>query len=196
MLDVFEDGDLEVLRGLKELIDNNALVVLDAGTQRTPLCDEEESVVLRAAALKLRPMGFEGAARVAVLAASQSAVSRFARALSALDGFVSEASPPQPAGSGGLGTIGMLRVGGIEVELFALPIDPGLRPLWGAFLSHARVAIWLSDEPPDVHAREQFKMLRLEVVMVSSGWEHPQGAAATLRAMLTSATRPNVQSSY
>ncbi len=196
VLDVFPDSDLDVIRGLKELIDNNALVVLDAGTQRTQLCDEDESVVLRAAALKLRPMGFEGSARVAVLAASHLALSRFARALSAVEGFVSEAATPPVAGSGSLGTLGMLRVGGVEVELFAAPIDRGLRPLWGAFLSHARAAIWLSDELPDDHAREQLKNLRIEVVPVSSGWEHPQGAAQTLRSALSSATRPATQSSY
>jgi DNA-binding response OmpR family regulator len=197
LLDVFPDSDLDVMRGIKTLIDSNALVVLDAGTQRTHLCDEDEAVVLRAAALKLRPMGSEGAARLAILTTNHVVMARFARALSGVEGFVSEASVPEPAGEGSLGTIGSLRVGGVEVELFAVPIDRELRPLWGALLSHVRVAIWLGDALPDDHAREQLKHLRIDVVPVSSGWDHPQGAAETLRAALTSSTRPSaVSSSY
>jgi CheY-like chemotaxis protein len=196
ILDVFPESDLEVMHGIKELLEANALVVLDAGLQRAHLCDEDEAVVLRAAALKLRPMGSEATARLAVLTSSYHALNRFARALSSVEGFVSEASVPVPAGDGSLGTIGMLRVGGIEVEIFAAPIDPVLRALWGAFLSHVRAAIWLSEGPPDAHARDQLRSLRIEVTQATPGWEHPQGAAETLRAALTSATRPPMQSAY
>ena len=196
LLDPFNESDLDVMRGFKELLGANTLVVLDAGAERTQLCDEDEAVVLRAAALKLRPLGHEGSARVAVLNSSYIALSRFSRALSAIEGFVSEASSPEVAGEGSLGALGTLRVGGVEVELFALPIDRELRALWGAFLAPVRAAVWLSDEPPDSQARELLRTLRVDIVQATEGWEHPQGAAETLRATLTTSTRPQVQSTY
>jgi CheY-like chemotaxis protein len=196
LLDHFQESDLDVLKGLKELLGANTLVVLDAGAERTQLCDEDEAVVLRAAALKLRPLGHEGAARLAVLNSSYIALSRFARALSSIEGFVSEASSPEVAGEGSLGVLGTLRVGGVEVELFALPIDRELRALWGAFLAPVRAAVWLDDEVPDRQARDLLRSLRVDIVQAAEGWEHPQGAAETLRAALTTSTRAQVQSSY
>ncbi len=196
ILDAFPESDLQVLAGIKELLEANALVVLEAGLQRAHLCDEDEAVVLRAAALKLRPLGSDGTARLAVLSASSQSLARFARALSSVEGFVSEATAPMPAGRGALGVIGTLRVGGIEVEIFAAPIDPTMRALWGAFLSHVRAAVWLADEAPDDHARDQLRSLRIELTQVTAGWEHPQGAAETIRAALTSATRGSMQSAY
>src|SRR5262249_31985841 len=151
---------------------------------------------LRAAALKLRPVGHETAARLAVFASSYVAVSRFARALSSVEGFVAEAASPEAAGEGSLGTLGTLRVGGVEVELFALPTDDALRPLWGAFLGPVRAGIWLTDPLPDRGTRELLRALRVDVVQATDGWEHPQGAAETLRAALVTTTRPTVQSSY
>jgi hypothetical protein len=196
LLDQFTESDLDVVKGLKELLGANSMVVLDAGAERTQLCDEDEAVVLRAAALKLRPLGYEGAARLAVLNSSYIALSRLSRALSAIEGFVSEAQSPEVAGEGSLGVLGTLRVGGVEVELFALPIDRELRALWGAFLAPVRAAVWLSEDAPDREARELLRALRVDIVQATEGWEHPQGAAETLRAALTSSTRPRVQSSY
>jgi CheY-like chemotaxis protein len=196
LLDQFTESDLDVVKGLKELLGANSMVVLDAGAERTQLCDEDEAVVLRAAALKLRPLGYEGAARLAVLNSSYIALSRLSRALSAIEGFVSEAQSPEVAGEGSLGVLGTLRVGGVEVELFALPIDRELRALWGAFLAPVRAAVWLCEDAPDKEARDLLRALRVDIVQATEGWEHPQGAAETLRAALTSSTRPRVQSSY
>ena len=109
---------------------------------------------------------------------------------------MSEAQSPEVAGEGSLGVLGTLRVGGVEVELFALPIDRELRALWGAFLAPVRAAVWLSEDAPDREARELLRALRVDIVQATEGWEHPQGAAETLRAALTSSTRPRVQSSY
>src|SRR5690606_21889243 len=194
LLDVFPDSDLDVMLGLKELLEANTMVVLDGGSTRTQLCDEDEIVVLRAAALKLRPVGYESAARLAVFAGSYVALSRFARALSSVEGFVAEAAVPDAAGEGSLGTLGTLRVGGVEVELFALPTDQALRPLWGAFLAPVRAAIWLTEPLPDATARELLRTLRVAFVQATDGWEHPQGAAETLRAALATTTRPQVHS--
>lgn len=196
LLDVFPESDLDVMVGLKELLEGNTLVVLDGGASATQLCDEDEAIALRAAALKLRPIGHETAARLAVFAGSHLAVSRFARALSSIDGFVAEAAIPEAAGEGSLGPLGTLRVGGVEVELFALPTDPSLRPLWGAFLGPVRAAVWLTEPGPDGHARELLRALRVQLVQATEGWEHPQGAAETLRAALATTTRAPVQSSY
>jgi hypothetical protein len=195
LCDAFVESDLEVMRGLKELLEINTLVVLDGGREPTKLCEEEEVVVLRAAALRLRPVGQEAPGRLAVMADSSQGLTRFARALSAIDGFVAEAARPESLGQANLGGMGTLRVGGVEVELFAVPTDPGLRPLWSAFLTHARVAIWLG-AAPDPEAQELLRGLRIDWVQADEGVEHPQGAAQTLRAALTSSSLPRLSSSY
>ncbi len=196
LLDVFPESDLDIILGLKELLGANTMVVLDGGAGTTPLCDEDEAVALRAAALKLRPVGHETAARLAVFAGSHVALSRFARALSSIEGFVAEAAAPGAAGDGGLGPLGLLRVGGVEVELFALPTDPTLRPLWGAFLGPVRAGLWLTEPLPDGVARELLRSLRVQLVQATEGWEHPQGAAEALRLALATTTRAQVQSTY
>jgi DNA-binding response OmpR family regulator len=193
LCDAFPEGDLDVMKGLKELLETNTLVVLDGGREPTKLCEEDEVVVLRAAALKMRSPGQEAPGRLAVIAGGGQALGRFVRALSAIDGFIAEAARPESLGDGSLGAIGTLRVGGVEIELFAVPADPQFRPLWGAFLTHARAAIWLRGEV-DVEARELLRGLRLDFVPASEGFEHPQGAAQTLRAALTSSNLPRLSS--
>lgn len=195
LCDAFVESDLDVMRGLKELLENNTLVVLDGGREAVRLCEEEEVVVLRAAALKLRPQGQEAAGRLAVFSSTSQQVTRFVRALSAIDGFVAEAARPEAIGESCLGALGTLRIGGVEIELFALPTDGTLSPLWGAFLTHVRAAIWLTGEP-DALARDQLRSLRIEHVLASEGVEHPQGAAQTLRAALTSTNLPRLSSTY
>jgi CheY-like chemotaxis protein len=196
LLDVFPESDLDVISGLKELLEANTMVVLDGGSSSTQLCDEDEAVALRAAALKLRPVGHDAAPRLAVFGSSYMAVSRLCRALSSVEGFVAEASVPEAAGEGSLGVLGTLRVGGVELELFALPIDHELRPLWGAFLGSVRAGIWLGEPLPDAGARELLRALRVDLVQAADGWEHPQGAAESVRAALATTTRSRVQSSY
>ena len=195
LCDAFSESDLEVMRGLKELLETNTLVVLDGGREPTKLCEEEEVVVLRAAALRLRPPGQEAPGRLGVLCGSSAALTRFARALSAIDGFVAEAARPEALGQSSLGSMGTLRVGGVELELYAIPTDRGLRPLWGAFLTHVRAAIWLG-EAPDTEAQDLLKGLRIDYALADEGVEHPQGAAQTLRAALSSSSLPRLSSSY
>jgi DNA-binding response OmpR family regulator len=195
LCDAFAESDLEVMRGLKELLENNTLVVLDGGREPTKLCEEEELVVLRAAALRLRPAGQEAPGRLAVLSGSSLTLTRFVRALSAIDGFVAEAARPESLRDGSLGAMGTLRVGGVEIELFAIPSEESLRPLWGAFLTHVRAAIWLNGEPDDA-AKELLRSQRIDYVLASEGVEHPQGAAQTLRAALTSSNLPRLSSTY
>jgi DNA-binding response OmpR family regulator len=193
LCDAFPESDLDIMKGLKELLETNTLVVLDGGREPTKLCEEDEIVVLRAAALRLRAPGQEVPGRLAVIAGEDQALNRFVRALSAIDGFVGEAARPESLGPGSLGTIGTLRVGGVEIELFAVPADAQFRPLWGAFLAHARAAVWLRGEI-DMEARELLRSLRIDVVLASEGFEHPQGAAQTLRASLTSSNLPRLSS--
>jgi DNA-binding response OmpR family regulator len=195
LCDAFAESDLEVMRALKELLENNTLVVLDGGREPTKLCEEEELVVLRAAALRLRPQGQEAAGRLAVLSGSSLTLTRFVRALTAIDGFVAEAARPEALRDGSLGAMGTLRVGGVEIELFAIPSEESLRPLWGAFLTHVRAAIWLNGEP-DEAAKELLRSQRIDYVLASEGVEHPQGAAQTLRAALTSSNLPRLSSTY
>jgi CheY-like chemotaxis protein len=193
LCDAFPESDLDIMKGLKELLETNTLVVLDGGREPTKLCEEDEIVVLRAAALKLRPPGRDAPGRMAVIADEGQPLSRFVRALSAIDGFVAEAARPASLGEGCLGTIGTLRVGGVEIELFAIPAEAQFRPLWGAFLTHARAAIWLRGDV-DNEARELLRGLRLDFVEASEGFEHPQGAAQTLRAALSSSSLPRLSS--
>ena len=81
------------------------------------------------------------------------------------------------------------------MELFALPTQPGLMPLWGAFLTHVRAAIWLAGEPTP-GAMELLRGLRIELIPAGEGVEHPQGAAQTLRAALTSSNLPRLSSAF
>jgi len=189
LLDTTAATDLDVLAAIRDLLRSGALVVFDPRGERTRFCDEDEAVALRAAATRLRRPGLEGPPRLGVLSATAGSVSRFARAMSFVDGFVAAAEALVPAGHGTLGSIGVIRLAGTELDLFALPLDASLRPIWGALLAPGLVALHLADEDPiPSEALALLRELGITLVRAPAGWERPFGAVAAVRLALSAVT--------
>ncbi len=190
LLDLLPATDLEVLRALSELLAVGALIVLDARGERVALCDADAAITLRAAALRLRRPGLGGTPRLAILASRATDVARFARALAQVDGFVAAAAPVAGAGTGALGRLGTVKLDGVELELFVLPVEAPLRPLWAPFLAPTLAALRLArtDEPLSSDALELLRSLGVTVLDAPHGWHEPRGAALALRAALGAVT--------
>ena len=178
LLDLVPVHDLEVLRIVKALRDANVLQTYDA-VQRIRLCDEEDVPLFRAAAHRLRRDGVEGPVRLGI-AGRVDAMRRFARALAGIAEFAVAPEPNVVSGTGMFGPIGRLALGGTDVELFALPIDPELRPWWGAFLAASRVVLVLEEE---VEHED------IVVVRAAENIDRPAGAAEALREAIGPARR-------
>jgi CheY-like chemotaxis protein len=185
LLDLLTAPDLDVLRAIEELLAARALQVFDPSGERVSLGDEEARLVLRASASKLRRPGVQGPVRIAVLSRSAAEITRFARALGWIEEFVSASTLPVAASEGALGSLGYLRFDGAETELYAMPLDPALRPLWGALLVPARVALVLSDEPIPEDVERSLASLEVRCLKAPIGWERPAGAADVIRVALS-----------
>lgn len=174
ILDERPELDLEVMRAVAALLRDGAIEVLQPGV-RVRLCEPEEEPVVRGAMVRMRRPGVEGAGRLGVTG-SAAAVARFHRALGGLEEFFDAPEPATAAGSGLFGLLGRLRLGGVELEIFALPSDPSLRPWWVAFLSQGRAVLALeSVEGADTELR---------IIEAEPAWDTPQGATEILRAVL------------
>jgi len=174
ILDEQPELDLEVMRAVAALLKDGRIQVLQPGV-RVRLCEPEEEPVVRGAMVRMRRPGVEGAGRLGV-AGSAAAVSRFHRALGGLEEFFDAPEPPTPAGSGLFGLLGRLRLGGVELEVFALPGDPSLRPWWAAFLTQGRAVLAL--EPIEGGDAE------LRIIEAEPVWDTAAGATEILRAVL------------
>lgn len=190
LVDLMPTPDLEVLRAIAELLALGAVIVLDPRGERVELCDEDAAITLRTAALRLRRPGLEGSPRLAILASRAVDVARFSRALSQVDGFVAAASPAAGAGAGALGQLGTVRLDGVELELFVLPVEAPLRPLWAPFLAPTLAALRLAalDESLAADATELLRSLGVSVLDAPPGWHEPRGAALAIRLALGAIT--------
>ncbi len=187
LLDLAGASDLVVLQAIAALLDRDALRVFDPRGQVVRLCDRDEAVAMRAAVARLRRPGLTGPARLGVLSAEAADVARFGRSLGAVEEFVAAVEAPTEANGGAFGSLGVARIEGTDLELFALPLDPSLRPLWGPLLAPCRVALLLSEEPLDPDVEEALRALEVGLVPAPAGWERPQGAAEAIRAALAKA---------
>jgi len=178
LLDRVPAHDLEVLRVVKALIDAELLQSY-APVRRVHLCAEDDVPLYRAAAHRLRRDGAQGPTRLGV-AGRVDAVGRFGRALACVAQFEVAPEPMMPTGTGLFGSMGRLRLGGTEVELFAVPLDSALRPFWGAYLAACRVVLVLEEEV------EHDGLL---VVAIAEGFDRPAGAAGALREAMDAARR-------
>ena len=73
----------------------------------------------------------------------------------------------------------MVAIGGTNLELFSLPPDESLRPLWGAFLAAARVVLVVGDafgRGRDPQTQSDIRLVRAPI-----GYDRPSGAAMALR---------------
>ena len=85
--------------------------------------------------------------------------------------------------------MGVLRLEGVDIEVFALPLDPSLRPIYGVLLASAPVAVTLSASlATDVV--ELLGVFDVRVVEATAGWDRPDGAAQLLREALAHSSRP------
>lgn len=185
VLDRVDSNDLEILQAVKGLLQDGSVAVVAKGGERVSLVDEDHAVLLRTAALQLRRPGIEGPVRVGV-AGSAADLRRFARAVSKILEFRHRADRIVGLGDGLLGSLGALRIGAFELELFVLPLDPTLRPFWGAFLPQAK-ALLLVGKRADEELQRTFGALDVLVSEASGAWSEPAGAAAAIRALLARA---------
>ena len=177
LLDLVPAHDLELLGALVQLLEHGALQTFDP-VRRVRFCDDEEIPAMRAAILRLRRPGAEGGARLGVVG-SAAAVASFSRALEGIDERIAATEPPAAVGSGLFGPLGRLRVGGTELELFALPIDDELRAWWSVFLGPSRAVLLL-----DGRAHEP----ELRVVDALPSFDLPSGAVQCVREALSAGT--------
>ncbi len=184
LVDLVPAHDLQVLQAVRDLIASGALLILDPVGREVRLCEDDEVVAIRAAALRLRRPGVDGPVRLGVLCESSSAAARFGRALASVREFIPSTDPPAAAGDGVLGSLGVLRIGATDLEIFLLPFDAPMRPLWGTFLAPAAVALALGDAPFDEQAAELLRLLDVRLIPAPPGWESPSGAAGAVRAAL------------
>jgi len=190
LLDVIPQHDLEVLRALERMLSEGALAVYDA-VHRIRFCDQEEMPAMRAAALRLRRSGVEGPVRLGVVGTSES-VTRFARALGGLEEFVPAGEPPAASGDGAFGPLGFVRLGGTDLELFALPSEETLRPWWGTYLAASRAVVLLEPEL-EKELTDLARALDLRLVPAAAGVERPAGAIDTLREALGPVIRSSLR---
>lgn len=173
VLDLLPTSDVKVLEVLAALYAQGVLQVHDP-VGRVRFCDDEEIPAMRTAAMRSRRPGVDGPVRLGV-AGSFDALNAFGRALGGIEEFIVAPSRPAPAGNGMLGALGRLRLGGTDVEIFALPADQSLRPWLGAFLAPAQTLLVLDE---DVDADE------LRVVHAPEGYDRPTVAVDALREAL------------
>jgi hypothetical protein len=193
LLDLVPGHDLETLRAIRALQLADAIEI-DASQGQVAFCAEHEVAAMRAAAIRLRRAGGEGAVRLGVIARNSEDVLRFSRALQSVREFVAAADGTEPAGDALLGGLGSIRFGGTDLELFVLPHDPTFRPLYGALLATARVAMLLGSKPADNALRDLCETLDVRLVHVPRGFEYASGATFAVREAL--GTLPTGPSEY
>jgi len=191
LLDRLPAPDLDILKALIELITEGALLVLDPEGERIRIARQDEAIALRTGARRLRREGLDGPVRLPVIAPSARAVSRFARALSRVEEFVAAPEPPTAAGEGALGSLGIVRLGGTDVELMVIPLDPSLRPLWGPVLDGVTTVLVL-DDGIDEGVRRVLEALEVRPVQSSGDWSEPSGARDAIRAALEGVGRTSL----
>jgi len=182
LLDRVGSNDLEILQALKSMLDDGRVAVVASGSETVNLVDEDSALLLRTAMLQLRRPGVEGAARIGVVG-SGAQLRRFARAISRIREFRRRPEQLVGLGDGLLGSLGALRVGAFELELFALPLDSSLRPFWGAFLPQSR-ALLLVGGTRDEEIERTANALDLQISEAGQSWEEPASAAAAIRTLL------------
>lgn len=183
LLDLVPGHDLETLSAIRALQLADAIEI-DASQGQVAFCAEHEVAAMRAAAIRLRRAGGEGAVRLGVIARNSEDVLRFSRALQSVREFVAAADGTEPAGDALLGGLGSIRFGGTDLELFVLPHDPTFRPLYGALLATARVAMLLGSKPADTALRDLCETLDVRLVHVPRGFEYASGATFAVREAL------------
>ncbi len=179
LLDLVDEHDLELLGAIATMISSGALKVIDGG-ERIALCSEDEIALTRAAILRLRRADVEGPVRLAILSDDATELTQMARALRGVREYVPPAEKATPCGRGLLGSLGSIRLGGTELELFAVPLDPTARPLWGGFLGAVTVGLVLgSASLADLEGLG--RALDISLIESPMGYDRPAGAADAIR---------------
>ena len=177
LLDASRVPDLELTEVLYALRKNGALDH-DQPSPRIPIAVGEEVASLRPGILKLRRPGTEGPVRIGVVGQA-SHLASLLRSLGGVDGFTAAPTAPLATGRGALGVLGGFELLGLELELFALPPDPSLRPWWGMALASAQTLLLLEDVHDDLDE------LGLDVVRAPEAAHSARDAVAVLRTVLS-----------
>src|SRR5690606_32141293 len=174
---------LEILEALRGLLASGAARVLDA-KGKVAFCEPSEAPSVRAAILRQRRAGVEGGARFGVIAPSLAALESLSAAFGAIREFVLPARPPTRAYETRYGSLGALRIGGTDLELFALPSERELRPLWGITLGGATTVIVLDDSTLAAEVEESLRALDVRTVATDSDVGGATGLVEVLREAL------------
>lgn len=181
LLDRVPRPDLAVLEGVRDLLGAGALRVLDSVRPGPQLAPDDIMPALRAAAVRLRRPGVDGTPRLAVLMGSTEEAEALVAALTPVRGFVPAPGGFADAGGAPFGVLGSLRLEGTELELFAVPALPTLRPLWGPVLASVTAALSLV---PDPDLEPLAGLLDVRLIAAPAAWDTPDGAAEAIRAAL------------
>lgn len=170
---------------------------------RAPLAAPDEMATLRGRVAQARRAGVPGPPRLLLPLPDGEAASRLVSGLSAIADFAAESAPQDDGVI--LRTLGTLRLGeGIDLDVFAVPSDPRMRPLWIPFAASAVGAVLLAppEAEPAVRDAERFLREEVEVPMCVAAWtsawpgempdgdlmadglETPDGAASLVREVL------------
>ncbi len=183
LLDLIPAHDLEIVQEIARLLQAGHLSVVDEGG-RVRFCTDSEAPAIRAATLRLRRAGADGPVRLGLLSADAGRMEQFVHRLRGIREFVPAFEPPVPTGSGAFGAIGTIRLGGTELELFALPVDPSLRPWWGAFLASTTAVLVVGAQETDEDITRLTSAIDVKAVCAPGAFERSEQVVAAVREVL------------
>ncbi|NLE48662.1 MAG: DUF4388 domain-containing protein [Sandaracinaceae bacterium] len=181
ILDLFDSTDLEILEMLALLLETGVVEVDEASMNLRLYADESEELALRAGILRLRREGLSGIPRLGLIGHQLRELNRFVRTLELLPEFIPPAVAPLQLEEWLFGELGRIRVGGIELELYAIPDGAISAPLIGTLLGGSRRALSFGDGE---RVREFSRLLDLELIEVGKSAEQPVETLSLLRTAL------------
>lgn len=185
ILDLFDYTDLEILEMLALLLETGVVEVDEASMNLRLYADESEELALRAGILRLRREGLGGLPRLGLLGSDLRELNHFIRTLELLPEFIPPSAAPLHMEGWLVGEIGRLRLGGIELELYAVPDGPTSAPLIATLLGGSRRALSFSGgEDGKRKVSELGRLLDLELVEASSADDQPTEVLSLLRSAL------------
>lgn len=181
ILDLFEYTDLEILEMLALLLETGVVEVDEASMNLRLYADESEELALRAGILRLRREGLSGIPRLGLIGGELKELNHFIRTLELLPEFIPAAVAPLQLEGWLLGELGRIRVGGIELELYALPDGPNSAPLIATLLGGSRRALCFGGGEK---VSELSRLLDLELLEAGAASDQPGEVLTFLRSAL------------
>jgi hypothetical protein len=188
LLDETTLHDLAVLEALNQLLDQGYVRRIASSAVRVELADSERMAVLSALAKRAARVGYRGAARVVIAAASQRLVTLMHALARIADATVpSEAIPAAPVPY----TLATLSLGEADLDVIGLPLVEAYAPMWGLVLpgatALARIEHTASDALETACSIAAVPVLDAASLLQEGDESDPEQVAALLRMLLEKA---------